>query len=91
MTEHLVGRVVHGNIELEAPAPGLEGKRVRVTVEIVADDEPAALRAFREASPDDRPYTDEERAGVEAAKKNGEHISTEELRRRLAEHHAKPT
>jgi hypothetical protein len=89
MSEHLIGRVVAGNIELDAPAPALEGKRVRVTLEVLEDGEHPARRAFREAPPDERPYTEEERAAVEAAKRNGEYITTEELRARLAAaHHA---
>ena len=88
MAERLVGRVLHNTIELDHPVPALEGKRVRLTVEILADDEPAALRSFREAPPDDRAYGDEERAGVDEARRKGEYITTEELRERLATHHA---
>ena len=88
MSEPLLGRVVAGSIELETPVPALEGRRVRVTVEVLEADEHPALRTLREAPPDERPYTDDERDGVEAAKR-GPFITTAELRLRLEEHHSK--
>lgn len=87
MSDSRVGRVVDGRIELEEGLPELEGKTVRVTVvEVLGDADPVA-RAMREAPPDDRPYTDEERAAIEKAK-TGPFISTAEMRRRLAAHRA---
>jgi hypothetical protein len=83
-----LGRIVGGKIVLDDEVDALEGQRVRVTVEVVEDEHPA-VRAAREAPPDDRPYTDAERAGVEAARKNGEYVTTAELRERLAAERAK--
>jgi hypothetical protein len=56
----------------------------------VDEDELVALEAlrsgasYRDAPPDDQPLTDLERAEIEAAKRNGHYITTEELRARLA-------
>jgi hypothetical protein len=41
------------------------------------------LESLRGASPDDEPYTDEERAEDEAARRDPERVSSAEIRRRL--------
>jgi hypothetical protein len=91
MSSSHVGRVIGGRIELDDELSALEGKTVRVTVEVVPveeEEEHPAIRATREALPDDRPSSEEERAAVEEGRR-GPFISTAELRARLAAHHAK--
>jgi len=86
MSGSLLGRVVGEKIELDEPIAGLDGKRVRVTVEVVhgeADEHPVA-RAIREAPPDDKPITPDERASIEAAKGDPRRYTAAEIRARLS-------
>ena len=85
-----VGRVVDGQIELDGRLSELDGRRVGVTVEVLDEEEHPALRATRDAPPDERPYSAEERASVEQARSKGAYVTTSELRARLATQ-AKPT
>lgn len=87
MSASLLGRVVGDKIELDEPAPNLEGQRIRVTVEAIgpeADEHPVA-RAIRLASPDDTPLTAGERASIEAAKSGGVWRTSDEIRAKIAE------
>ncbi len=61
MSSPVFGRVHGSTIELEDQLPALEGKLVRVIVEVVHD--PVA-HAIATAPNDERPMTDEERAAI---------------------------
>jgi len=91
MSAPILGRVVGETIELDAPVPGLDGKRVRVTVEVVESDEHPAVRAWKEAAADDKPIAADERGRVDAAKSSPRWSTTAEIRAKLALRDREPT
>ena len=86
MSGSLLGRVVGEKIELDEPVTGLDGKRIRITLEVVdaeADEHPVA-RAIREAPTDDKPMSLEERASIDSAKRDPRRYTTAEIRAKLS-------
>ena len=83
MGSSAIGLVRGSTIELEGGLPGLDGQRVRIVAEPVDE---AVLRAIAEATADDTPLSDQERAGAaEVRAGTAKTLSTEEMRARILE------
>ncbi len=79
----MFGRVRGKSIELESELPSLDGKRVKIVIELVEDLE--ALDSLLSAAPlDDRPMTDEERKAIaEVREERARLIPHEEVRAKI--------
>lgn len=91
MSAPILGRIVGETIQLDGPVLGLEGRRVRVTVEVLESDEHPAARAWKEAPIDESPVSVDEHAKAVAAKSSARWSTTAEIRAKLASRDREPT